>query len=46
VLGQIAAARGDRDAAREHLERSRVVLVAIDEPAELQRTEVALSRLG
>ena len=46
VLGQIAAARGDREAARAHLERSRVVLVAIDEAAELQRTEVALSRLG
>jgi len=46
VLGQIAAERGDRDAARQLLERSRAVLVAIDEPAELSRTEVALARLG
>jgi adenylate cyclase len=46
VQGEIAAARGDRNSARELLERSRAALRELDEPAELARTEAALARLG
>ena len=46
VQGEIATARGDLNAARELLERSRTVLRELDEPAELARTEAALARLG
>ncbi|MEO8632407.1 MAG: adenylate/guanylate cyclase domain-containing protein [Chloroflexota bacterium] len=46
VQGEIAAARGDTNIARELLERSRAVLRELDEPAELARTEAALARLG
>jgi class 3 adenylate cyclase/tetratricopeptide (TPR) repeat protein len=45
VQGEIAAARGDRAGARALLERSRDALLALGEPAELLRTEVALARV-
>lgn len=45
VLGEIAAARGERSLARELLEGSRDALLALGEPAEVARTEVALARL-
>jgi class 3 adenylate cyclase/tetratricopeptide (TPR) repeat protein len=43
VLGQIALARGDREAARAHLELSRRVLSEVGDAAELARTEAVLS---
>jgi class 3 adenylate cyclase/tetratricopeptide (TPR) repeat protein len=45
VLGEIAAARGQRALARELLERSRAALLSLGEAAEVARAEVALARL-
>ncbi|HET7700033.1 MAG TPA: adenylate/guanylate cyclase domain-containing protein [Candidatus Limnocylindria bacterium] len=46
VQGEIRAAQDDVRGARELLERSRAILVELDEPAELARTDTALARLG
>lgn len=44
IAGQIAFARNDPEAGRALLERSRAALAALDEVAELRRTEMAIAR--
>ena len=46
VQGEIAAARGDRAAARRLLDEARRTLAELDEPVELAHAEGALARLG
>jgi hypothetical protein len=43
IAGQIAFARNDPDAGHVLLERSRAALAALDEVAELRRTETAIA---
>ena len=45
LLGEIALARGDRDAARALLEASIELLRSLDEAAELRKAEAVLAKV-